>query len=83
MRVRHLAAMFFGYHDGGRVEPERAAGITEPAPMSHGLARRFLGQTRWMGPALQPVLPYRQDTNHRCLLEHHLADQNSPWAAIR
>ncbi len=75
---RYVTAVPFRYRDGGAVQPQGAARVTEPAPGPDRLAGRFRGQVGGARPAGQPLLVDGQDAVHRRLLEHELTDHHAP-----
>ena len=80
---RHHPAVPRG-QDGRRlVQPERAPGIAEPAPLPDRLARR-LGRERGRGgPPGDPPEVFGQHPGHRRLLQHDLTDQHRPGRDAR
>ena len=75
---RHLPAVPRG-QDGRRlVQPERAPGIAEPAPLPDRLARGLGRQRGRGGPAGDPPEVFGPHPGHRRLLQHDLTDQHRP-----
>jgi len=65
-------------HCGGSVEAQGAARVPEAPPGADRLARQVRCQRPWGGPSSQPCRIDRQHPGHRCLLQHHLADEHRP-----
>ena len=65
-------------HCGGGVEAQGAARVPEAPPGADRLARQVRCQRPWGGPSSQPCRIDRQHPGHRCLLQHHLADEHRP-----
>ena len=65
------------------MQAQGAPRITQATPGPHGFPGGLAGQIGRLRPAAQPFLPDWQDADHRCLLEHDLADQHAPWRALR
>ena len=79
---RHHPAVPRG-QDGRRlVQPERAPGVAEPAPLPDRLARG-LGRERGRGgPPGDPGEVFGQHAGHRRLLQHDLTDQHRPGRRV-
>jgi hypothetical protein len=76
--VRNLASVVLQYCDCCCVQPQRAAGIAEPAPGAHSLAGRLPRKPGRGWPAFQPFLPDGQHPHNRGLLQHDLTYQDTP-----
>ena len=80
---RDFPGVVAGDDRGGFVEAEGAAGIAQAAPLADRLARGVGGQRGRGRPPGQPGPVGGQDTAHRGLLQHDLADQHRPRARVR
>lgn len=76
--ARDLAPVVFddGYRTG--VKPQRAAGVAEVRPGSHGVGRRSSCKCGRSGPPCKPFIKSGDDAGDGRLLQHELAHQRAP-----
>src|SRR5665647_943742 len=78
----HLSAVSLDDRARRLMQPQRASGIAEAGPGGDGRARRLSGERGRCRPAPKPLLPGTQHPRHRCLLQHHLGDENPPGRRV-